>query len=137
MGQHQAWLLLQRPPDRLLRLIEPFLLDADLTQLEEKSRLIDLSLERVSDHGLGASRVSLAHPQIGQLPQNLSVPGIERTSPFEADQRFIEAAFVLVGDGEAEQRVLVFVVSRERGAIGGNRVLGAVHLLVDVAEHHA
>jgi hypothetical protein len=98
--------------------------------------LVDFPLERVVDHRLGACRIPLAHEEVGELPEDLAIPGIERARTLEADLCLVEAAFVLISQGQAEERVLMLVVARERIAIRRDRVLRTVRLLVEIAEEH-
>ena len=48
--------------------------------------------------------------EVGELPEHLAVPRVELARPLEADPRLLEAALVLVGHGQAEERALVLGV---------------------------
>src|SRR3989442_1309019 len=136
LRKRQPWLLFERRLERALGLVETFRLDPALTELQQKPVLVAFSLRRVCDYGLGACGITLAHPEVGELPEHLPIPRVELARTVEADARFVEAAFVLIGQSQAEECVLMLVVPRHRVAIRGDCVLWTLRLLVKIAEKH-
>ena len=124
--------LLQRP----LGLVVLLLLDLALPELQEEAVLVHLLAQRLPDDRLRLRGLALAHLEVGELPEHLAVPGVELPRPLEADLGLVEPPLVLVGEGEAEERPLVLGVAGERLAVGGDRVVGPLGLLQEVAEEH-